>query len=183
METKNNMGKKYIIELEDEPFGKNDDPRIPHGLEELWRVKGFKSLVFDKNGLNKLQPADEALESAYAHGETSAEAKYHEQAEKEKTEMLNYYNDGAHEMLDSIRYLYELNPDEMRAMGFELRDGAGFRQVINKYRAREIMQKVNRHIEKKREAALCKNINAIISDCGYSLEEIYKTAKEMLDES
>lgn len=50
------MGKKYIIELEDEPFGRNDDPDYPHGMDLLWRVKGFNSLVFDENGLSKLTP-------------------------------------------------------------------------------------------------------------------------------
>lgn len=50
------MGKKYIIELEDEPFGRNDDPDFPHGMDLLWRVKGFNSLVFDENGLSKLTP-------------------------------------------------------------------------------------------------------------------------------
>lgn len=47
------MGKKYIIELEDEPFEDIDANR-------LWRVKGFKSLVFDKNGLDKLTLYDDA---------------------------------------------------------------------------------------------------------------------------
>ena len=47
---------KYIIEIEDEPFGRNDDPLIPHGMDELYRAKGFRSLVFDENGLNKLTP-------------------------------------------------------------------------------------------------------------------------------
>ena len=47
---------KYIIEIEDEPFGRNDDPNIPHGMDELWRAKGFRSLTFDKVGLSKLTP-------------------------------------------------------------------------------------------------------------------------------
>lgn len=50
---------KYIIEIENEPFGRNDDPVIPHGMDELYRAKGFKSLVFDKNGLDKLTPYTE----------------------------------------------------------------------------------------------------------------------------
>lgn len=50
---------KYIIEIENEPFGRNDDPVIPHGMDELYRAKGFKSLVFDKNGLDKLIPYTE----------------------------------------------------------------------------------------------------------------------------
>lgn len=38
---------KYIIELEDTPFN------------GLYKAKGFNSLVFDKNGLKKLKPAQE----------------------------------------------------------------------------------------------------------------------------
>ena len=44
------MGKKYIIELEDEPVGKG-----------LYRAKGFASLVFDQNGLNKLKEYKEQV--------------------------------------------------------------------------------------------------------------------------
>ena len=43
------MGNRYIIELEDEPFIGKDG-------EELYRVKGFNSLVFDKIGIDKLHP-------------------------------------------------------------------------------------------------------------------------------
>lgn len=48
------MGKKYIIELEDAPFVSIDGDR-------LWRVKGFRSLVFDSEGLKRLTPADTAF--------------------------------------------------------------------------------------------------------------------------
>lgn len=63
---------KYIIEIEDEPFGRNDDPVIPHGMDELYRAKGFRSLVFDEVGLSKLTPyvePDPAVEyQSYAKG-------------------------------------------------------------------------------------------------------------------
>ncbi len=44
------MGKKYVIELEDEP--------ITNGL---WKAKGFNSLVFDQNGLDKLTPFNDVI--------------------------------------------------------------------------------------------------------------------------
>lgn len=47
---------KYIIEIDDEPFGRNDDPVNPHGMDELYKATRFASLVFDKVGLNKLTP-------------------------------------------------------------------------------------------------------------------------------
>ena len=55
------MGKKYVIEFEEEPFIK--DPIIS-APEELWRVKGFNSLVFDENGIKKLTPLEDTLELA-----------------------------------------------------------------------------------------------------------------------
>ena len=57
---------KYIIEIDDEPFIRYEC--FP-GEEKLYIAKGFKSLVFDENGLEKLTPyedhADEA-EKAWA---------------------------------------------------------------------------------------------------------------------
>ena len=68
---------KYIIEIEDEPFGRNDDPNIPHGMDELFKAKGFNALVFDKEGLDKLTPfdkaLDKALDAAYLQGKHDAE--------------------------------------------------------------------------------------------------------------
>lgn len=47
---------KYIIELEDEPMIANS---YHQKVDELWKAKGFNSLVFDKYGLNKLTPYTE----------------------------------------------------------------------------------------------------------------------------
>ena len=44
------MGKKYIIEFEDKPFGNG-----------LYKAKGFNSLVFDQNGLDRLTPFEEEI--------------------------------------------------------------------------------------------------------------------------
>lgn len=64
---------KYIIEIEDVPFSK---VRIDadNGAQNinLYRAKGFNSLVFDQFGLDKLTPLDtvleEVLEGAYQKG-------------------------------------------------------------------------------------------------------------------
>lgn len=47
---------KYIIEINDEPF-KNESL---WGDNELYQAVGFNSLVFDRNGLDKLVPYDES---------------------------------------------------------------------------------------------------------------------------
>ena len=49
------MSKKYIIEIEEEPFVQRS---ALHGEDAVYRAVGFKSLVFDKNGLEKLTPFD-----------------------------------------------------------------------------------------------------------------------------
>lgn len=48
---------KYIIELEDEPMIANSSCQE---VDELWKAKGFNSLVFDQNGIKKLTPYTES---------------------------------------------------------------------------------------------------------------------------
>ena len=62
------MGKKYIIELEDKPF--ESTALHIEGDEILYKVKGFRSLVFDEYGLAKLTEYDAEIdqESAYKKG-------------------------------------------------------------------------------------------------------------------
>lgn len=50
---------KYIIELEDEPFSNEIG-------EELYRAKGFKSLVFDAYGLSRLTSYEDDIEARNA---------------------------------------------------------------------------------------------------------------------
>lgn len=73
------MGRKYIIELEDDPFKQYTDVDEP-----LYRVKGFRSLVFDEVGVSKLEPyIDRDIErikkEAYDDGYKAAERKCVEQ--------------------------------------------------------------------------------------------------------
>ncbi len=50
------MGKKYIIELEDENYHQYSDSEPS---DYLWKVKGFNALVFDEVGISKLTPYTE----------------------------------------------------------------------------------------------------------------------------
>lgn len=52
------MSKKYIIEIEEEPLVRKSDL---HGEDAVYRTSGFKSLVFDQNGLDKLIQANKVL--------------------------------------------------------------------------------------------------------------------------
>ena len=49
------MGKKYIIEFEDKPFVSTSNYDSD---DELYRAVGFNALVFDQNGLDKLEEYD-----------------------------------------------------------------------------------------------------------------------------
>ncbi len=69
------MSKRFVIKLEDQPF-------IGPGGELLWRAKGFTTLVFDTNDLERLEAADEkAFETARA--EAYREGKIHARKEIE----------------------------------------------------------------------------------------------------
>lgn len=56
------MGKKYIIELCDKPM------KTENG-GDIWRVKGFNTLVFDQNGLDKLKEYEEAVRHKFEVGD------------------------------------------------------------------------------------------------------------------
>lgn len=60
------MGKKYVIELEDKAFSQSEAPLTED--EMLYRVKGFRSLVFDKNGLDKLTPLKDEIKEHQTDG-------------------------------------------------------------------------------------------------------------------
>ena len=68
------MSKKYIIEIEDEPLVRQS---ALHGEDAVFRAKGFKSLVFDINGMQKLLPYEIAktdeIADAYNRGYRDAE--------------------------------------------------------------------------------------------------------------
>ena len=56
------MGKKYIIELEEKMFSNGT-------LDALYRVKGFRSLVFDAEGLKKLTPYEPEQKLDFCFGD------------------------------------------------------------------------------------------------------------------
>lgn len=109
------MGTKYIIEIEDDEFIQNE------GNEILYRAKGFKSLVFDENGLDKLTPFATAatFSEAYQNG-------------------LNDAWDAAQRVVFSgdTWYMFpELDDDE-------LEDDGGKSCILRIYSAREVMKRM-----------------------------------------
>lgn len=170
------MGRKYIIELEDEPFGKNDDPRIPRGMIELWRVKGFNSLVFDDNGLKKLKPLEDALDNAYAHGHSDAECDYRDLMTKKTEES---YSNGIEKMHEAVKKLYSYEcSDTWVEMGFKCFEDDwwdNFRWIMTNCSAKEIVSKIEAYEERK------KNENAEIKVGSEVITIISKQRGTVLD--
>lgn len=139
---------KYIIEIEDVPFSK---VRIDadNGAQNinLYRAKGFKSLVFDQFGLDKLTPLDKALsselEEAYHKG---FEAGSHEATTLEYQQGL----DDAWECMKAIAFLNK--PRDMRdffgcsTLGDVLIDYTAS-EAIEKLKAYEEQQKADAEIK------------------------------------
>lgn len=57
------MSNRYIIEIEEEPLVRKSNL---YGEDAVYRASGFRSLVFDQNGLDKLTPYDPG--EAYQRG-------------------------------------------------------------------------------------------------------------------
>ena len=104
---------KYIIEIEDVPFSKVriDDSGAQN--INLYRAKGFNSLVFDNNGLEKLTPLDKAFEEAYQKGLVKGYKDGCETGRNEAT-TLEYQRglDDAWECMKAIAFLNK--PRDMR---------------------------------------------------------------------
>lgn len=62
---------KYIIEIEDEPLTRQS---ALYGEDAVYRAHGFKSLVFDRNGLDKLIPF--GVDGNYQAGVNDTQEKY-----------------------------------------------------------------------------------------------------------
>lgn len=174
------MGNKYIIELEEVPFAQDIEQGPARGVVMLWRVKGFNSLVFDANGLDKLKSAEDALDSAYAHGRTSAEAEYYAAIEEEKAKAFDWGLDTAWQVAKAIGKMSDDEVENMFETGGATNTLYG---VIDNHSAQEALRILKQKEKEEEMIGLRQNINMIITDCGYSLEEIYETVKEMRDES
>lgn len=95
------MGKKYVIELEEQNFTQfHAISATDGGIEQdvLYRVKGFSSLVFDEFGLNKLEELNsdyvnehfgELQAEAYQKGQRDATERKRKQIEKHKRRYAN----------------------------------------------------------------------------------------------
>lgn len=113
------MRKKYIIELEDKPFHKGNG-------DFLYRVKGFKSLVFDMTGISKLTPYTESNL---------------EQVRKEA------YEQGLSDAWEAARKIASNNAGQNYSIFGQYFTG----KILNTHSASEAIEKIQAYEQKKEE--------------------------------
>ena len=138
---------KYVIEIEDEPFGRNDDPVIPHGMYELYRAKGFNALVFDKHGLDKLTTLDKELSEAYQKGLDEAWANV---GECEDRVAKQAYQKGLGDAWKTIIKIAKM-PDGERGKVF---GETWISNILNGNSLAEITEKLKAHEQQKTNAEI-----------------------------
>lgn len=136
---------KYIIEIDDDHYANRFEGHI------LFKAKNFNSLVFDKNGLDKLTKFEDAERAAYGRGYQKAENDYYENTQKDR-ESANEcgYQDGLKDAwnlarkiclskeygglgIDKIEEIFD-GMDYDGVLGMELQD---VKEIIYKYENEE----------------------------------------------
>lgn len=180
------MGKKYIIELEDKPFHKDDG-------DFLYRVKGFNSLVFDMTGIGMLTPYIEpdlewvkakAYSDGYEDGRKAEKVRMPdiEQIRKEAYEQGQEdlrkscvpkdeeaygigYNEGFQCGLDlawdaARKVLF--NPDDGGMSAFDVNEvfGESSWTVMKDFSASEVVAKIKEYKEKQEEIKVWDEVKA-----------------------
>jgi len=148
---------KYIIEIEDEPLVRKS---ALHGEDAVYRAKGFKSLVFDKTGLEKLKQYDPFIDR-------QSEIKY----EQEKA-----YKKG---LADAWSLAQEL--DHLNSYGWEEVFGVHYDEgVLSSYSYDAAFEKMQKYKESKHRLEIEKKmLDDFCDQTGYSIEELLELIKKV----
>ena len=124
---------KYIIEIEDEPFVRQS---ALFGEEGLYRAKGFKSLVFDQFGLDKLTPLDKALSSELGE----AYQKGYEVGSHEATAIE--YQQGLDDAWEAARTIVRnTSLNDWKSVGVDIGEWDGDEsEALNRYSVSEVIE-------------------------------------------
>lgn len=180
------MGDKYIIELEDKPFHKEDG-------DFLYRVKGFNSLVFDMTGISKLTPytepdLEQVKKEAYEKGwKDLRKACVPEDDEAYDIGWNEGYENGLTDAWEAARKLYEIDFDVL----CELFGKVSVRsEVLDMFTASEVLQKLRTYEQEKEEKKKTNYYFEMVKDaiettaeeCGMSLDEVAAILEKMRKE-
>lgn len=165
------MGDKYILELEDKPFHKGNG-------DFLYRVKGFNSLVFDMTGIGKLTPytepdLEQVRKEAYKNGYDAA---CKDIDIKSKTNAA--YQKGLSDAWEAARTLWN-TPNRKEIFGLTT-----FNTVLTTLTAQEAIEKILQYEQRQEEQdGLRQNIQTIVDQCGYTLDEIAEVLEKMREDT
>lgn len=172
------MGRKYIIELEDENYHQYSDSEPS---DYLWKVKGFNALVFDEVGISKLTPYTEPdlkqiRKEAYEKGFHEGYGRY----------INKSYEDGLNGAWEVARKIANIPyGEEEKVIGSD-----GWTFIIN-HTASEAIEKIRQYEqEKDKQARIEYNyeeikdvINTTMKECNVSLDDIASILQRMKEEA
>lgn len=141
------MGTKYIIEVEDKPFEMLNEGGFTS--KKLFKVKGFNSLVFDWNGLNKLTPytepdLDAIRNEAYEKGVQDTKQNWVD-APRSCAYKLGYEN-GLNDLWEAVNKIADMPYKEA-----EKEFGSAGWSFVKKHTASEAIAKIKALEEKQEE--------------------------------
>lgn len=153
------MGKKYIIEIEEEPLVRKS---ALHGETAVWRANGFNSLVFDNNGLDKLTPYTESdtesiRKEAYEQGYTDGRKKHEVEvyAIAYTNGKQDGYQNGLNDAWEAARKIGSNSRCGLEKMGFKFEPQAVAYYpswyVVQTHSASECIEKILQYEQEKEE--------------------------------
>ena len=186
------MEKKYIIELEDVSFNRHGN--YADDGTELYRVKGFNALVFDRAGLDKLTPytdpdteviSEVAYEKGFAAGRDAAKETYSDGykagRQDEKYVSAESRNEAYQRGLNDAWKAAKKNylPEDHGGLGYKTRmkvfgtDNIGW--IFKNLSASEAIEKIRAYEEKKKAEQEIKVGDEVSAEDGYA--KFYATWK------
>ena len=132
---------KYIIELENRNYVNGSSCKD----DILYRVKGFKSLVFDQNGLDKLTPYDQ--DEAYRRGFDDAHKISIEECQRS-------YEKGIAEAWGFARHLNAVSPNITDNIYLSANGGKGM-YVALEMTYEDAKKEYEEYFQRKKEKAFC----------------------------
>ena len=186
--------KKYIIEL----------PENTHWIQWIMESTKDHHPYMDFKQVEDLTPYTE--DSAYAHGYTEAESKYREiRDELEKQAYQRGYEEAYDTAYADAEGIYESGKRAMYQKGLkdaweaarkivlpgdvsgiyladleEIFDRSSLQDVIKDYSPSEAIEKIRQYEQEKEEQdGLRQNIQTIVYQCGYTIDEIAEMVQKM----
>ena len=180
------MGKKYIIEINDEDRVVNGHIRIPFELS----VEGLPGKVgFSYTIENKLIPytepdLDAIKQEEYEKGYKTAKVQCDIQTEKDLREVgERHYQKGLSDAWEAARKIcanWCISDDDLALI---FGKGKTIDDIMREFTAPEAIEKLKAYEQENEERdGLRQNIQTIVDQCGYTLDEIAEVLREMRGE-